>query len=200
MRHPARLVLALAALPLLAESYSARARAPRARSCARAYRAPCPPIASVRDEDPTPRAVAAPNGAAAWLQENNTAPNGAAAWLQENVLAGVEPGVDTYTVMVVYFVQGVLGLSALARTFFLKDALSLSPAEVASLQARAQQGPRARPAASPPLAPPRRRSRSRRGSSSPSTASSPTASPSTATAASRTLSSPDSWARARGSR
>ena len=40
--------------------------------------------------------------------------------------------------MVVYFVQGVIGLSALARTFFLKDSLGLSPAEVASLQVRAK--------------------------------------------------------------
>ena len=31
---------------------------------------------------------------------------------------------------VVYFVQGVLGLAALARTYFMKDTLGLSPAEV----------------------------------------------------------------------
>ena len=130
-RHPTRLILALAALPLLAESYTC-ARVPRAQLCTRPLRAPCRPVAAARDDEATPRIA------------GTAAPGGAAAWLQENVLAGVEPGIDTYTVMVVYFVQGVIGLSALARTFFLKDSLGLSPAEVASLQVRQDQHGRAR--------------------------------------------------------
>jgi len=36
-------------------------------------------------------------------------------------------------ILTVYFVQGALGLSALARTFFFKDQLGLSPAESAAI-------------------------------------------------------------------
>ena len=52
-------------------------------------------------------------------------------WLQTNLLQGVALTPSTYSVMVVYFVQGALGLAALARTYFLKDQLGLSPAEQA---------------------------------------------------------------------
>ena len=50
-------------------------------------------------------------------------------WLQTNVLQGVALTPTTYSIMVVYFVQGALGLAALARTYFLKDQLGLAPAE-----------------------------------------------------------------------
>lgn len=43
---------------------------------------------------------------------------------------GVEMSPDNFAVAIVYFVQGVLGLSRLAVSFYLKDDLHLDPAEV----------------------------------------------------------------------
>jgi hypothetical protein len=43
---------------------------------------------------------------------------------------GVEATPDTLAIAMVYFVQGVLGLSRLAVNFFFKDELGLDPAEV----------------------------------------------------------------------
>lgn len=43
---------------------------------------------------------------------------------------GVELSPDNIAVAIVYFVQGVLGLSRLAVSFYLKDDLHLDPAEV----------------------------------------------------------------------
>jgi hypothetical protein len=43
---------------------------------------------------------------------------------------GVDLSPDNAAVAVVYFVQGVLGLSRLAVSFYLKDDLNLDPAEV----------------------------------------------------------------------
>lgn len=43
---------------------------------------------------------------------------------------GVELSPDNIAVAMVYFVQGVLGLSRLAVNFYLKDDLQLDPAEV----------------------------------------------------------------------
>lgn len=40
---------------------------------------------------------------------------------------------DVVAIMVVYFVQGALGLARLATTYFFKDELHLAPAEVAAL-------------------------------------------------------------------
>ena len=54
-------------------------------------------------------------------------------WVRQNVLQGVEPGPATYAIMTVYFVQGVLGLATLARTYFMKDQLGLSAAESSAL-------------------------------------------------------------------
>eukprot|EP00850_Spirogloea_muscicola_P002563 SM000010S04201 [mRNA] locus=s10:280451:284029:+ [translate_table: standard] len=48
-------------------------------------------------------------------------------------LFGVELSPDTVAIALVYFVQGVLGLSRLAVSFFLKDDLGLDPAETAML-------------------------------------------------------------------
>ena len=59
--------------------------------------------------------------------------NAATAWIEQNLLQGVNLNPSTYAVMVVYFVQGVLGLASLARTYFLKDQLGLSPAEATAL-------------------------------------------------------------------
>ena len=47
---------------------------------------------------------------------------------------GVELTPDNIAVAMVYFVQGVLGLSRLAVGFYLKDDLHLDPAEVCHLQ------------------------------------------------------------------
>lgn len=46
------------------------------------------------------------------------------------MLFGVEMSPDTIAIAMVYFVQGILGLSRLAVSFFLKDDLHLDPAEV----------------------------------------------------------------------
>uniref|UniRef100_A9T467 Biopterin transport-related protein BT1 n=1 Tax=Physcomitrium patens TaxID=3218 RepID=A9T467_PHYPA len=46
---------------------------------------------------------------------------------------GVEMSPDTIAIAMVYFVQGILGLSRLAVSFFLKDELHLDPAETAFL-------------------------------------------------------------------
>jgi len=48
-------------------------------------------------------------------------------------LLGVDLTLDVVCIMLVYFVQGVLGLSRLAVSFFLKDDLGMGPAEVAAL-------------------------------------------------------------------
>ena len=53
--------------------------------------------------------------------------------IQEKVLFGNEPTAELFAILIVYFVQGILGLSRLAVSFFLKDELGLSPAEVSAL-------------------------------------------------------------------
>jgi len=67
-------------------------------------------------------------------ERNENIDTGIGGWVRQNVLQGVTPSMFTYTAMTVYFVQGSLGLAALARTFYFKDTLGLSPAEVAALQ------------------------------------------------------------------
>ena len=52
---------------------------------------------------------------------------------KEKVLFGNEPTPELIAILTVYFVQGILGLARLAVSFFLKDDLGLSPAEVAAL-------------------------------------------------------------------
>ncbi|MGK7877892.1 MAG: folate/biopterin family MFS transporter [Xenococcaceae cyanobacterium] len=54
-------------------------------------------------------------------------------FLKEKVLFGNEPTPELIAILTVYFVQGILGLARLAVSFFLKDDLALSPAEVAAL-------------------------------------------------------------------
>jgi len=55
------------------------------------------------------------------------------AWVKTHLLFGHEPTQELIAILLVYFVQGILGLSRLAVTFFLKDDLGLTPAETAAL-------------------------------------------------------------------
>ncbi|MBE9126327.1 MULTISPECIES: folate/biopterin family MFS transporter [unclassified Coleofasciculus] len=52
---------------------------------------------------------------------------------KEKVFFGNEPTPELIGILTVYFVQGILGLARLAVSFFLKDELGLSPAQVAAL-------------------------------------------------------------------
>lgn len=51
----------------------------------------------------------------------------------EKIFFGHEPSTELIAILLVYFVQGILGLARLAVSFFLKDELALSPAEVSAL-------------------------------------------------------------------
>jgi folate/biopterin transporter len=53
--------------------------------------------------------------------------------LTERVLFGKKLTPELIAILLVYFVQGILGLARLAVSFFLKDELALSPAEVSAL-------------------------------------------------------------------
>ncbi|HBB36118.1 MAG TPA: folate/biopterin family MFS transporter [Cyanobacteria bacterium UBA8803] len=53
--------------------------------------------------------------------------------LKQKVFFGNEPTPELIAILAVYFVQGILGLARLAVSFFLKDELGLSPAQVAAL-------------------------------------------------------------------
>ena len=53
--------------------------------------------------------------------------------IQDKILFGNEPTPELIAILTVYFVQGILGLARLAVSFFLKDDLGLSPAQVAAL-------------------------------------------------------------------
>lgn len=53
--------------------------------------------------------------------------------LKEKLFFGNEPTSELIAILIVYFVQGILGLARLAVSFFLKDELALSPAQVAAL-------------------------------------------------------------------
>ncbi len=54
-------------------------------------------------------------------------------FLQDKIFFGNKPTPELLAILTVYFVQGILGLARLAVSFFLKDDLGLSPAEVAAL-------------------------------------------------------------------
>ncbi|MCG8363727.1 MAG: folate/biopterin family MFS transporter [Pseudanabaenales cyanobacterium] len=54
-------------------------------------------------------------------------------FVEEKVLFGQPLTLELTAILLVYFVQGILGLARLAVSFFLKDELGLSPAEVAAL-------------------------------------------------------------------
>jgi len=51
----------------------------------------------------------------------------------EEIFFGNKPSVELLAILTVYLVQGILGLARLAVSFFLKDELLLSPAEVSAL-------------------------------------------------------------------
>ncbi|MDX2214408.1 MAG: folate/biopterin family MFS transporter [Oculatellaceae cyanobacterium bins.114] len=53
--------------------------------------------------------------------------------LTERVFFGHEPTPELIAILLVYFVQGILGLARLAVSFFLKDELGLGPAQVSAL-------------------------------------------------------------------
>lgn len=53
--------------------------------------------------------------------------------LIEKLFFGQEPSRELIAILLVYFVQGILGLARLAVSFFLKDELHLTPAEVSAL-------------------------------------------------------------------
>ncbi len=53
-------------------------------------------------------------------------------WIKK-VFFGHEPTPELIAILSVYFVQGILGLARLAVSFFLKDELALSPAQVSAL-------------------------------------------------------------------
>jgi folate/biopterin transporter len=53
--------------------------------------------------------------------------------VKAKVFLGNEPNPELIAILTVYFVQGILGLSRLAVSFFLKDDLGLNPAQVAAL-------------------------------------------------------------------
>ncbi|KAL7570922.1 hypothetical protein ACA910_002555 [Epithemia clementina (nom. ined.)] len=52
-------------------------------------------------------------------------------WLQK--FLGMEPTVDILAIVTIYFVEGAVGLAALAKTYLLKDELALGPAELSAL-------------------------------------------------------------------
>ncbi|MEL6223554.1 MAG: folate/biopterin family MFS transporter [Cyanobacteria bacterium J06626_14] len=53
--------------------------------------------------------------------------------LLSKILLGNRPSPELAAILLVYFVQGILGLARLAVSFFLKDDLGLSPAQVAAI-------------------------------------------------------------------
>ncbi|MGB3514046.1 MAG: folate/biopterin family MFS transporter [Microcoleaceae cyanobacterium] len=54
-------------------------------------------------------------------------------FLKQKVFFGNEPTPELIAILLVYFVQGILGLGSLAVSFFLKDELGMSPAEVSAM-------------------------------------------------------------------
>ncbi|MBN3909187.1 MAG: folate/biopterin family MFS transporter [Nostoc sp. NMS1] len=53
--------------------------------------------------------------------------------ITQKIFLGNEPNAELVAILTVYFVQGILGLSRLAVSFFLKDELLLSPVQVSAL-------------------------------------------------------------------
>ena len=65
--------------------------------------------------------------------DNSFESKGFRKFIQEKILFGNEPTPELFGILTVYFVQGILGLARLAVSFFLKDDLGLTPAQVAAL-------------------------------------------------------------------
>ena len=53
--------------------------------------------------------------------------------LQDTIFLGLDPTPDIIAIATIYFVEGALGLSRLAQTFYFKDQLHLGPAELSAL-------------------------------------------------------------------
>jgi folate/biopterin transporter len=53
--------------------------------------------------------------------------------LQSKIMGGIELTPEILAIMLIYFVEGALGLARLAQTFLLKDELHLGPAEMSAL-------------------------------------------------------------------
>jgi len=53
--------------------------------------------------------------------------------LKETIFYGQEPTLELIAILMVYFVQGILGLARLAVSFFLKDDLGLTPVQVGAM-------------------------------------------------------------------
>ena len=64
---------------------------------------------------------------------SSSSPGGIKGWLETYVLQGQPLTSELAAILLVYFVQGILGLARLAVSFFLKDDLGLTPAEVGAL-------------------------------------------------------------------
>ena len=54
-------------------------------------------------------------------------------YIQQNIFLGIQPTPEILSIMSIYFVEGALGLSKLAQTFYLKDTLHLNPVELSAL-------------------------------------------------------------------
>ncbi|ABG52330.1 MAG: folate/biopterin family MFS transporter [Trichodesmium sp. St16_bin4-tuft] len=54
-------------------------------------------------------------------------------YFKQKVFFGNEPTPELIAILLVYFVQGILGLGSLAISFFLKDELAMTPAEVSAM-------------------------------------------------------------------
>lgn len=83
-------------------------------------------IRALRDRDVTDK----PHGP-------QTIANSATKFPFDRLLAGFDPSPELSAILTVYFVQGALGISRLAVSFFMKDDLGLSPAESAALSGAA---------------------------------------------------------------
>lgn len=64
---------------------------------------------------------------------SSSSSGGIKGFLENRILQGQPLTSELVAILVVYFVQGILGLARLAVSFFLKDDLGLTPAEVAAL-------------------------------------------------------------------
>ncbi|WP_040483765.1 folate/biopterin family MFS transporter [Lyngbya aestuarii] len=53
--------------------------------------------------------------------------------IKKNIFFGKKPTPELIAILLVYFVQGILGLARLAVSFFLKDDLGMTPAEVSAM-------------------------------------------------------------------
>ncbi|NEP16476.1 MAG: folate/biopterin family MFS transporter, partial [Leptolyngbya sp. SIO4C1] len=67
------------------------------------------------------------------MTATSTDSGGIKQFIESKILLGQPLTTELVAILLVYFVQGILGLARLAVSFFLKDDLGLTPAEVAAL-------------------------------------------------------------------